>query len=835
MSARPSPSESSPWEMEGKATYRGLGPAATGSQGGDTAGFSDLPRIPLRGHYDEDARLQRLEFLRQQTGAPLFSLQDTTLVPEKLAKNIENMIGAVEVPVGIAGPLLFQGRRARGLLYAPMATTEGALVLSATRGAKAISLSGGVTTGVLGQRMTRVPVFLFSELGSALRFSDWIRAHAEELKSWVKQVSSHAEMLSCEPVVMADHVHVHCIYKTGDAAGQNMATAATWHICQNIAERVRAEPGIRIRKFLVEANCSTDKKVSFRSYLDGRGMRVFAECFIQRKTLQRVLKITPEEWEELIAIGRDAAIASGAVGFNINVSNTVAAIFTATGQDIACTHESSVALLQTRTTNDGLYAHLQLPSLIVGTVGGGTHIERQNELLQMLGCVGEGSAERLAEIVAGFALALDLSTCASIASGAFALAHERLGRNRPISWLKQEDLDPAFFTAALRSTLGDPALEVTEACALPNPGNGQSILTELSARKVSKLIGLFPYRLEYRSNGTAAAADVMLKLKPTDKEVMLTVNGIAGMCGGKLAQLYAENRLLTGFAGCHRRELALYEIDDVRLRRHTPKVYGICRDDVREVYGVVLERLEGVDLLDTADDTRGWRRRHVEAALAGIAEVHAIWYGREAELAAKPWLGNVMKAEQMVKMAPFWEALAVHARDEFPAWFTAEDLERSRALIHGLHFWWSELERLPRTLVHNDFNPRNIALRHQGEELRLCAYDWELAAMYPPAHDLAELLCFVLDGNASRKDVDHYVDFHRRALERACERSIDSAQWRQGYKLSLRDLWVNRFAMYLMAHAFRHYGFLERSFATLRRLLDLEEAAPKRSGSPSQC
>jgi len=788
-------------------------------------GTPALPKIPLRGHYGEAARLQRLRFLRQETGAPLCSLQGTTLVPEKLSKNIENMIGSVEVPVGIAGPLLFDGGQAHGLVYAPLATTEGALVASVTRGAKAISLSGGVSTAVLCQRMTRVPVFLFAELKSAMRFCQWIRQHAAELRAWAKQVSSHAELLSCEPVLMADQVHVHCVYETGDAAGQNMTTSATWRICQAIVECLKTEPDITPRKFFVEANCSTDKKVSFRSYLSGRGMRVVAEAFIPRKTLHRVLKVTPEDIDELISIAGDSAIASGAIGFNINVANAVAAIFTATGQDIACTHESSVALLQTRVADGGLHAHLQLPSLIVGTVGGGTHLDRQNELLRMLGCQGEHSAERFAEIIAGFALALDLSTVAAIASGEFALAHERLGRNRPVRWLEREEIDPAFFAAALRRTLADPGLEVTRVTPLASGDIGHSIITELSARKVSKLVGLFPYRLEYASNGSGVTADIMLKLKPTDEEVILTANAIAGMCGRQVADAYADSRRFTGFAGCHRRELALYELTDPRLRLHSPKVFGICRDELREIHGVVLERLKDVVLLDTADDPRGWQPMHVEAALQGIAAVHAIWYGRESELAMEPWLGIVMTGEQMVKMSPLWESLAIHAREEFPDWFTAEDLDRSKALVGSLGFWWSELERLPRTLVHNDFSPRNIALRREGTGFRLCAYDWELAAMYTPAHDLAELLCFVLNPAVSREEVDRHVEFHRQALEKACGRSIDATQWRQGYWLSLRDLLVNRFAMYIMAHAFRHCGFVERSFRTLRRLLDLEEAA----------
>src|SRR5262249_24366768 len=152
---------------------------------------------------------------------------------------------------------------------------------------------------------------------------------------------------SCEPLVMAHQVHVHIVYETGDAAGQNMTTAATWHVCQRLQELGRTEPALRFDRFFIEGNGSTDNKVSFRSFLTGRGMRVVAECFIPRTVLQRVLKTSPEELQEIIGIARDGAIASGALGFNVNVSNMVAAMFAATGQDIACVHESSVAHLQT--------------------------------------------------------------------------------------------------------------------------------------------------------------------------------------------------------------------------------------------------------------------------------------------------------------------------------------------------------------------------------------------------------------------------------------------------------------------------------------------------------
>jgi aminoglycoside/choline kinase family phosphotransferase len=167
----------------------------------------------------------------------------------------------------------------------------------------------------------------------------------------------------------------------------------------------------------------------------------------------------------------------------------------------------------------------------------------------------------------------------------------------------------------------------------------------------------------------------------------------------------------------------------------------------------------------------------------------------------------------------------MHAAEEFPEWVSGADLALHRRLVRDIPEWWSRLDALPKTLVHNDFNPRNIALRREGAGFRLVAYDWELATMHVPQHDLAELLAFVLTPGATADAVSHYLEIHRRALEAACGDTVDREGWRSGYALSLMDLAVNRFAQYAMVHTFRHYGFMARVIPTLRRLIALELGA----------
>jgi NADP-dependent 3-hydroxy-3-methylglutaryl-CoA reductase len=774
-------------------------------------------KVPGRGRYDGAARRERLAWVRERSGAPLEPLTEMRLIPERLSSNIENAIGAVEIPVGIAGPLLFDGEQARGIVYAPLATTEGALVASAARGATAITRAGGVSTRVIAQRMTRAPAFEFATPREAFAFAGWIVGQLDALRERVRHVSRHADLRSAEPFVSGAVVHVVFSYETGDAAGQNMTTGTTWHACQWILDQL---PGLGLAPtcFLIEANMSSDKKVGSRIPGGGRGCAVVAECTIDGETLMRVLKVSPQDLLRAHRMMRSGAAAAGMATYNINVANIIAAIFTATGQDIACVHESSLGTLEVLPARCGIMARLTLPGIVIGTVGGGTGLPAQHALLESIGCAGTGTVRRLAEIIAGFCLALDLSTMAAISTGEFATAHERLGRNRPVDPMTERDLLPALFEPGLRRVLRDPLIRVSRIEPLDDQG-GASILGDLASRRFSRAIGIFHHRLHH----SAGKTDVVVKVKPLDAEVILMMQGLATSCGRAVGDEFARFGGEIGFTGTHCRELAIYEQTDPRFVRHVPLVYDVIRDPVRETHALVLERLHGrVRLMDSADDPSGWGEPEIDAALRGIGAVHAIWMGRERELSRQPWIGTPPTAKGMSAMRPLWNALAQHAAHEFPSLMSAADLRHHRELVATVPEWWARLEAMPRTLIHNDFNPRNLGLRCGSAAPTLCVYDWELATIHVPQHDAAELLAFVLSPDVEREEVARYVELHRQAVVDAGGIVPDAATWREGFSLAARDLLVNRFGLYLMGHTVRHYGFLERSLRTLRRLVSLD-------------
>jgi len=391
-----------------------------------------IDRVPGGGLYTEEARQRRIEYLFEKTGTELREVAQMRFSADQLRNNCESLVGSVEIPLGVAGPLIVNGQNAQGHYYAPLATSEGALIASIARGAKVISMAGGVNAAFLGKRMIRAPLFEFKTMPEALLFVRIVNASFVELKAQAESSSRHAVLCSIEPQVSGRSVHVQFIYETGDAAGQNMTTTGTWNAVQWLQKEIAEKHGIHPTAYILEANLSSDKKVTYQSFIRGRGSRVVADCLLPASLVRRVLRVAPQQLVRGYRQLASGALSAGMVGMNVNIANALAAIFTATGQDIASVHESSIGQLFVELSDDdSIYASLVLPSLLIGTVGGGTGLPEQQECLKLMGCAGAGKSAAFAEVIAGFCLALELSTLSALAADEFASAHERLGRNRP--------------------------------------------------------------------------------------------------------------------------------------------------------------------------------------------------------------------------------------------------------------------------------------------------------------------------------------------------------------------------------------------------------------------
>jgi hydroxymethylglutaryl-CoA reductase (NADPH) len=384
--------------------------------------------LPKQTDLTIEAQCSRLSLLRNE-GTSLPYVEGSALIkePQVFEGNIENYIGLTQIPTGIIGPLRVNGLYAHGDFYVPLATTEGTLVASYNRGARAISMSGGATVMCLHEKVSRAPGFCFHDMREASQFIVWCVSNFEGMQAAAATTTSYGKLENVNTTMTGNLVFLNLEYFTADASGQNMVTIASEAVCQFII----ANSPIKPRHFFIESNMSGDKKATALSYLSVRGKKVTAEAYIPRNILQKYLHTTPEMMMEYWKMSFVGGVQSGSLGVQGHIANGLAAIFLSCGQDVACVSEAAVGITRFDLTEKGdFYISVTLPNLIVGTVGGGTGLPTQSECLSLIGCKGSGNAKKFAEICTATVLAGELSITGALAAGHFAKAHKTYGRKK---------------------------------------------------------------------------------------------------------------------------------------------------------------------------------------------------------------------------------------------------------------------------------------------------------------------------------------------------------------------------------------------------------------------
>ncbi|XP_061352006.1 3-hydroxy-3-methylglutaryl coenzyme A reductase 1-like [Gastrolobium bilobum] len=375
----------------------------------------------------------RREALQRTTGRSLEGLPLEGFDYESiLGQCCEMPVGYVQIPVGVAGPLLLDGFE----YTVPMATTEGCLVASTNRGCKAIYASGGASSVVLRDAMSRAPVVRFSTAKRAAQLKFFLEdpLNFDTLAVIFNRSSRFARLQGIKCAMAGKNVYLRFTCSTGDAMGMNMVSKGV----QNVIDFLQNDfPDMDV--IGISGNYCSDKKPAAVNWIEGRGKSVVCEAIIKEEVVEKVLKTNVAALVELNMLKNLAgsAIAGALGGYNAHASNIVSAIFIATGQDPAQNVESSHCITMMEAVNDGRDLHISvtMPSIEVGTVGGGTQLASQSACLNLLGVKGAskespGSNSRLlATIVAGSVLAGELSLMSAIAAGQLVKSHMKYNRS----------------------------------------------------------------------------------------------------------------------------------------------------------------------------------------------------------------------------------------------------------------------------------------------------------------------------------------------------------------------------------------------------------------------
>ncbi|KAL3474067.1 hydroxymethylglutaryl-coenzyme A reductase-domain-containing protein [Aspergillus californicus] len=345
----------------------------------------------------------------------------------------ENVVGYMPIPVGLAGPLQIDGRS----YFLPMATTEGVLVAGVMRGSKAINAGGGVQTVLTADGMTRGPCVSFESLDRTAEAKQWLDSSAgqEVMKSAFNSTTRYGRLQSMKTAMAGTNLYIRFKATTGDAMGMNMISKGVEHALDTMRKKGFQDMDI----ISLSANYCSDKKPAAINWIDGRGKSVVAQATIPAEVVKSVLKT---DVDSMVALNVDknligSAMAGSIGGFNAHAANIVAAMYIATGQDPAQVVESANCITVMKNIRGALQISVSMPSMEVGTIGGGTTLGPQRAMLDILGvrganCENPGeNARRLARIIAAATLAAELSLCAALAAGHLVKAHMEHNRAQP--------------------------------------------------------------------------------------------------------------------------------------------------------------------------------------------------------------------------------------------------------------------------------------------------------------------------------------------------------------------------------------------------------------------
>ncbi|KAF9025987.1 hypothetical protein BGZ52_008026 [Haplosporangium bisporale] len=340
---------------------------------------------------------------------------------------------------------------------------------------------------------------------------------------------------------------------------------------------------------------------------------------------------------------------------------------------------------------------------------------------------------------------------------------------------------------------------------------------------------------------------VVIKSKPIDTALIELTNIMAQLQGGEFAEEYDLVKDLTGFRNSHIREIELAELawqSGGAMARISTKVYNVLRNDYQQLYALCLEYLDPsqgtITHMNSTDVAlKTWSPADIHLVLRDLASLHAQFLGQESKLLGMTFLENPTRSMMKV-LRPAYEAMVRTNHKNEPELFS--ELLTQSMLDYLAHSdkYWATIESHPRTLIHGDFNTRNICLRSDPKTgaQQLCAYDWELACCHVPQRDVVEFLSFVLPPGSA--EWSHYIEYHRLALKAAVEKSRPDApaldipsprEYMDVAKLALMDFASLRVAMYGVSNSFKQVEWLPRILSSvegqIRRMGPLRAASEK--------
>jgi hydroxymethylglutaryl-CoA reductase (NADPH) len=450
---------------------------------------------------------------------------------------------------------------------------------------------------------------------------------------------------------------------------------------------------------------------------------------------------------------------------------------------------------------------LTIPALVIGTVGGGTNLPVAQSILKLMDCCGKGKLERFAKLIAGFALSLEVSILAALASGQFARAHQKLGKNKTVNWLLKSDLNIGFIKDQLSGIQGQ-SIKSVEILVHESINNG--ILTNLVKRVSKKVLGFIPITIDTENGGSRK---VLIKSKPLDDEVMEGLHFMASNISSGLADNLILHKEHLEYKNSHIKEIEVYKFLKSIQYPFMPDYFGDVRNSEREIFLFILEYLDDntMDIFNSENEAFKWTDGKIADAISSIHLVHKAYLNG----CDRGQLSSVQHFDANLSLSFYRQSNQINQKD-YQEWELDHLFQDTANVIDG----WEKnppIKISKETLLHNDFNPRNVGVRKDG---KICIYDWELAVLNIPQRDIFEFLAFSLDADFEPERLLKHLRQHFELIREINGNSYTWQSYLDDFIVSGYEFLITRVTFYLAGNTLLNYAFIKRVFICANRIIN---------------
>jgi hypothetical protein len=385
------------------------------------------------------------------------------------------------------------------------------------------------------------------------------------------------------------------------------------------------------------------------------------------------------------------------------------------------------------------------------------------------------------------------------------------------------EFSPGFFQQRMREYLEDPGIIVTAVRYGGEVGVTATTRMKYTGER-DKLLGLFRYGIDYTEGGRPRSIEILVKSKTHYLELVQRLGDVLVKSGIEIpgvAGLLAKTELFN----THMKEINVFRMQktDPAFTRVLPVVYGTHVDDKAQQYVVLEEFLANAYVMKDYRDISFWNSAQIETAMRDFSRMHAAYYANHEKLVGQGWLGTTMDAGVMGELTPLWSAYAEKLRHFVGGLFDSQYLDMHREWIETIPQWWGAIDSQKKTLIFNDAQIRNLAVRDPYRDPRLVLFDWECASIQLPQRDLVEFLSYAINERTTDADIIRYLSAARLQLEESARVAVDPLEWLIGCRYSIRDLHINRMACQLVLHITLNRPDIERVFHASLRILNCVE------------